>query len=377
MPSVRELAVRFHDAIVACDPERLSGESCAGLVQELASARKACEALEVRVAARAASFGVHRAQGFADVGDWLAQLAGSTVRQARIALETVAALDAYPDTADALFAGDVSLLQAGEIARTEREVPGSEHQLLKLARNASLGARRESARKRRVQAMDPEQLYAHQRARRSFTHWRDELGMGCYRGIAMPEDGIPFLNRIDAEADRIWREARRAGRAETRDTCAADAFARVVAGGGKGKAASADLVLVCDVNAYRRGHAHAGESSHIVGGGPIPPAVAREVARDAFLKVVLHDGVDIQRVMHVGRRIPAELRTALDLGAPSELDGVRCSEGGCDRRYGLQWDHADPIANGGVSSRDNLQLLCFPPPHPEDRARPRGRSAGR
>ena len=67
--------------------------------------------------------------------------------------------------------------------------------------------------------------------------------------------------------------------------------------------------------------------------------------RTAFLKVVLHDGVQIHTVKHFGRYRPAELETALMLGAPPGFEGVSCAELGCDRKLGLQWDHEDPVAN--------------------------------
>ena len=80
--------------------------------------------------------------------------------------------------------------------------------------------------------------------------------------------------------------------------------------------------------------------------------------RDAFLKVVLTDGVDVQRVLHVGRKKPVELRTALELGPPPAFAGVACSEAGCERRYGLEWDHIIPVVAGGPTSIDNSQPLC-------------------
>jgi hypothetical protein len=61
-----------------------------------------------------------------------------------------------------------------------------------------------------------------------------------------------------------------------------------------------------------------------------------------------------------GRRIPAELRTALELGDPERLDGAKCSEEGCDRRNGPEWDHVDPVARGRASSYDNLEARCGP-----------------
>ena len=134
----------------------------------------------------------------------------------------------------------------------------------------------------------------------------------------------------------------------------------LVAGAGKGKGPRADLVVVCDRRAYARGHAHPGEPVHVLGGGPVPVSWVREVAADAFLKAVIHDGVAIQTVAHFGRHIGAELRSALELGAPPGFEGVTCEEAGCGRRYGLEWDHVDPVANGGLTSYANLRPRCGP-----------------
>ena len=76
----------------------------------------------------------------------------------------------------------------------------------------------------------------------------------------------------------------------------------------------ADLVIVCDLEAWRRGHAHDGEPCHIIGGGPIPVSLAKELGQDAFLKAVLHTGTELHTIAHFGRRWPAKLRTALELG---------------------------------------------------------------
>jgi 5-methylcytosine-specific restriction endonuclease McrA len=101
-----------------------------------------------------------------------------------------------------------------------------------------------------------------------------------------------------------------------------------------------------------------GEPCHIVGGGPIPMSLVRELAKDAFLKAVLHDGVNIHTVAHFGRHRPAVLQTALDLGAAPEFQGVTCAD--CDRRYHLEWDHVDPVANDGPTSLENLEPRCGP-----------------
>ncbi|MBV8297438.1 MAG: HNH endonuclease, partial [Acidimicrobiia bacterium] len=37
-----------------------------------------------------------------------------------------------------------------------------------------------------------------------------------------------------------------------------------------------------------------------------------------------------------------------------------CSVAGCNRRHGLEWDHQEPVANGGPTSYTNLNPKCFP-----------------
>jgi hypothetical protein len=263
-----------------------------------------------------------------------------------------------PATRAALIAGEVSLAQAAEVA----SLPAHEAELLAVAKSSGLRAVKDLARKRRCEGIDPEVLHARQLAAREFKHWRDELGMIRFRGALPPETGIPFVNRLDAQTDRHWRTARKEGRREARSVLAADAFVTLTSAVGtpKGKPRGADVVIVADLNAYRRGHAHEGEPCHIVGGGPIPISIARELAKDAFLKVVLHDGVNVHTVAHFGRHRPAHLETALMLGAPPDFEGVTCSDDGCDRHYGLQWDHTDPCANGGPTSLANLKAKCTP-----------------
>ena len=56
-----------------------------------------------------------------------------------------------------------------------------------------------------------------------------------FRGALPPSVGVSFVNRLDAETDREWRAAKRAGRLESRAAHAADAFVRMLDGTGNGK----------------------------------------------------------------------------------------------------------------------------------------------
>src|SRR5215510_5828859 len=214
----------YRKQVAAFEPERYESSDCAAIAEELSKLEKACSVAAVRAAKRAASCGEHRARGHADEHDWLSKLSGTTSAAARDALKTVESLDECPETRDALLDGQLSLPQASEIVRTERDVPGSEHELLQTARKQSLGAVREQARKRRLEAIEPEQRRARQHAAREVKHWTDDLGMvsGTFR--LEPVAGARFISRLERATDRCWRAARKEGRRDTRAALAADAF---------------------------------------------------------------------------------------------------------------------------------------------------------
>ncbi|HEX4538926.1 MAG TPA: hypothetical protein VH112_01685 [Acidimicrobiales bacterium] len=167
-PVVTARALRTE--LVGFDPELFSGDDCAALAEELARTEKACAAAGARAAARAAECGSHHRRGYADAVDWLARSAGSSRGQARAALGTVTALEDCPETSEAVVSGELSLAQGAEIARTEAECPGSEGELMGLAKSASLAVLRDKARSRRLKSTDPEELHARQHRARELRH---------------------------------------------------------------------------------------------------------------------------------------------------------------------------------------------------------------
>jgi hypothetical protein len=288
--------------------------------------------------------------------DWLARSAGSSRGQARAALGTVTALEDCPETSEAVVSGELSLAQGAEIARTEAQCPGSEGELVGLAKSASLAVLRDKARSRRLKAIDPEELHGRQHAARELRHWIDDLGMVRLAGGLPPEVGVPIVNRLDAETDRIRKAARREGSDEPRAAHGADALVKMLAGKGRGSTTRVDMVMVWQRPRTTAGADDEGQA-HIVGGGPIPVSAARRLAEDAYIKAVIHDGVAIHTVKHVGRYIPAELRTAVELGDPPAFEGLSCVD--CGTRHGIQRDHVDPVANGGFTTYDNMAGRCW------------------
>ena len=357
--SVLEAASALREALLASDPRVLSGKDCALAADALATTEKACATWRLLAAARAVETGAHRERGFRDGADWLARQSGSTPSQARKALDTANHLDDRPDTKQALLSGEISLEQAREITAT----PSAESDLLATARQGDLSQVRERARDHRLTNTDPAELRRRQFQMREFRHWLDREGMVRFTGALPPETGLPFVRRIDGAAARMRRAARASGdMVERFEAYLADAAVQLVNAAGTADdippSARVDLVVVCDISAWRRGHAHLGEPCHIIGGGPIPVDVAKELSKDAFLKAVLHDGVEIRTVKHFGRHIPAPLRTALDLGPVPAFTGRECVD--CGRKWGLQDDHDNPVANGGMTERSNLKDRCWP-----------------
>lgn len=415
-------AVSFRAVLRSVEVDVLSGASAALVAEELARVEKACAALRAMAAARAADCGAHRSAGYADPDEWMARMTGESRAKARSDLATGSRLSDCPKTRAAASEGELSLGQADEITKTEREKPGSEDELIGKAKRSSRQELADDCRKRRQEGADREQLAARQRARRSFRSWIDGDGMQCALLKLAPVDGVALLARIQTEADRLHREARKAGSTETWEAHAADAVAAILAAGlgwsapaapdapggeptatpavtptedegphappaagaavpspypdappsqppapaaapaertgrvNSRAARRADVVFVVDLRTFRSGM-HPESVCHIVGGGPVPPEVVREMAKDAFLKVVFHDGVNIHTVTHLGRYQRAELRTALELGGPPDFDGVACSV--CGNRFKLEWDHVEPIAAGGVTSFANEDAKCW------------------
>lgn len=361
-PSLLSACVSLREALAGFEPGLFSAADCGRLAEELAITEKACVAARLLAASRAVDGGVHRDRGFKDGAAWLARHSGTTGAAARQALDTANRLGECNDTKNAFLAGDISLAQASEITQAQEETPGAEAELLPVARGGDLSKVRERAREHRQAQTPVAELHRQQQAARFFKHWRDRLGMVCFSGALPPETGLPFVRRVELATARTRREARRdAGkRTEERwEAHAADALAALTAtGAGAGKRSDhTELVVVCDLLAWRRGHAHPGEPCHLIDGGPIPVELAKALAADAFVSAVLHDGVDIQRVKRFGRYIPAELRTALDLGPVPEFSGRECVD--CGSKWGLEYDHVDPVANQGPTTYGNVKARCW------------------
>jgi hypothetical protein len=268
-------------------------------------------------------------------------------------LEATVAAEANPVVKEALVEGRISADQAAAVLDGADAQPEAVERLVQTAEERGLRGVRDEARKLRLEREDPQVLHERQHRLMEFSHWVDDEGMVAGRFRLPPEIGAPIVTRLEREADRIYRAAPKEERHERPHAAfVADAFVATVNGEAKGGKSRTDLVLVADHDRFL-GLADEGRS-HIVGVGPVPIEVIREMAAGAFLKGVAIEGTEIVKVHHFGRKMPAVLETAILLGP--NLDGLICVD--CGGRHGIEIDHVDPVANGGPTTRVNLQPRC-------------------
>ncbi|MEX0825223.1 MAG: HNH endonuclease signature motif containing protein [Acidimicrobiia bacterium] len=334
-------AVGFlHKANDALNPNRCDDAEARALLAHYAEAKKLASFGEAALAAR-----------LADPGH-VARVTGTSVRRARETLQTAEQAAKTPALGKAMRAGQISLEQAAEIARTERVAPGSAGALLERARGgAPFQVLRDEGRKRRLEVQSFEGLAERQREARFLSHGVTEDGMVRFEGEFEPEVGCRLVNRLEAEARRLARANRHE---EPFPRYLADALPNLIAGTGAAKGHTELVVLVSHGVAERGWRSvQDGEFCKIPGVGPIDPETARRVADDAFLSGMFFDGEDLRHIKRWTRHIPAAVKVALNLGDPPEFDGPRCDD--CGNRHGLEWDHDDPKANGGETSLENLK----------------------
>src|ERR687892_916512 len=290
----------------------------------------------------------------------VARAAGTSMSKAKQTLETGAALKDAPEVSDALATGDISLDQASEIARAEQAKPGSAGELLKVAKEESFHALRDQARRIKLEAEQHRGLGDRQKEARSARGYKDDLGMVNIHLQFQPHIGTPIVNRAEAEAGRLYREAKKNGAQEPFERHLADAYAKMLSGNGKGRTTRPELVVLVSHDVAKRGWRDVkdDEFCKIPGVGPVPPDLAQEIAGDAFLNGVFFDGVDLRHFKRWTKNIPVDVQRALELGPPPEFDGVKCVD--CGNRFRPERDHVEPRNSGGPSSTTNLEWRCDP-----------------
>ena len=308
------------------------------------------------IAARSADSERWKAAGFRSAAAWMAARAGLPVGPAISAMETLRLLDDLPATAAAFREGRLSLAQVSEIAEVASEWPATEQRLLDAADMMSLAELREECRRVKAAAVvDEDEWYRRLRKGRYLRSWTDRDGAVRISARLTPDEGGRLLAEVDRRCPEMEGDARAGGWYEGHDAHRADALvdlARTAAGADGPTGPEATVHVFVDYDALVRGHTLAEEHCEIPGVGPIPVSVARRMATDSVLKVIVTKGVEITAVAHAGRTIRAHHRSALEARDPV------CIVPGCGVRRGLQIDHRAPYVETRSTSLDGTARLC-------------------
>jgi hypothetical protein len=184
--------------------------------------------------------------------------------------------------------------------------------------------------------------------------WTADDGMveGWFR--LTPEIGGQIQAIVEAGVQKTFR-ARRAGEDhEPHAAYAADVLVDAFLGDGTAKGVKTTVHVVIDHAALVRGNTVDGERCEIPGVGPVNVQYARDLLGESFLTAVIKHGRDIATVAHLGRHVPAEVRTAMI------TSGRECDVEGCESGTYLELDHSEvEYAAGGPTAYWNLTWLCY------------------
>jgi len=343
------------------DVDVIDGKAAAELVRITEDARRAVDSLRTVAVGQVERTNGWKGEGAKNISEWLATETDCPQYEAQSVVTLANQLQHLPVTQEALRNGTLSNAQAVEVARGAIVSPNSETQLLRLATYATVRDLRDASG--RVVAAATDEAARHKRIHNSrfLKSWRDPDGAFIIKGRMTVANGSLVMAALKPIQDEIFKAARTSGNHERPEAYAADALMalcekattkQISKSGTKITRPNAVIHIRVDIDALKRGHTEHGEVCEIAGVGPIPVATATEYLGEAFLKLLILDGVDIRTVAHMGRHIPAPLRTAVE-----ERDRL-CQVPTCDVTLGLEIDHIKPFAEGGAASFENLVRLC-------------------
>jgi hypothetical protein len=356
----------------ALEPGEYAGKDAAAVVKVLDEIERLAAASKVLVAKRVADTTAWVSGGNRSPAHWLARQTGTSVGESAAVLTMAEQLGDLPDTRDALRSGRLSGRQAREIADAAHVNPAAERDLLRTAERESFRRLRDEVRRAKVAGLDAGDRYqAIKRSRYLRAGVRSDGAFELHlRDTA--DAGADVLAALKPFQDRIFAEARRQGRREAVEAYAADAIRALARDANRAPGVDADaeedkgtlapprnakIIVRVDHAALKRGTTAPGEVCEITGIGPVPVASVKAMMSDAFLAAIVTDGDDVVSVAHLGRRVTAKQRTAL------EWRGLECTTIGCPNRHHLEIDHTIDWALTHHTKLDELELLC---PHCHD-----------
>ncbi len=330
-----------------------SGGDAVRVVEQMGTIHRLADAVTAKAAKRIADTNAHVPLGDRSAPELCARLLGVGSTEVQRGIANAARLDVLSATDAAVRDGRLSAEETTLITSVAVHDPGLQPELLAAAGN---GVRqlREACVNARARVEDPDQRLTRQRAARTLKMWTNVDGMleGHFR--LTPEVGGGLKSAIEEHTKKVFRRKWSEGARDRQDAYAADALAELVAGEPDDKKTVGYTThILIDRQVLQRGFALPGEKCEIPGLGPVNAKWVHGVLGEAFVTAIIKNGKDISTVAHLGRHIPAELRTAM------VVSGRECSIEGCTCREYLELDHCEvDHAKGGPTTRWNLAWLC-------------------
>jgi hypothetical protein len=349
LDSLQKMGCDLEAMLASVDPTAMHATDAVAVLAAANAIEQRAASLKILVADRAADAGTWARAGHRSPEAWLSQTTGTSYGDAAATLGASAKLSELPSIGAAVRRGELSAPQVQQVAAAA--TPENEQRLLDAAARENVDrlrktCAREMARTRSV----AEEQARHDRIHRARFHrsWTDAEGAYCYEGRTTAAIGARIEAAIAAGADQVFKHAWAEGRRESAAAYRADALAMLLDEGG----AKVDTTVVIRADAGRLA-GDDGACEMATGPVPVHEAVGAILA-GAFVKVVLRDGVDVTRVAHAGRHIPAEVKTAV-----YERDDFTCVRPGCGARQRLEVHHyLVDFAKGGATAYWNLATVC-------------------
>src|SRR5438309_7981867 len=144
---LQEMEAALREIVAGLEPEALSADAAVGLVDTFVSMEKLVAAGKALAARRVAASNLWRGAGERSAAHWLARRSGVSIGSALATLETAARLPELPGVDRALRAGELSAVQANEIASAAGADPGAQAELVRVARRDGLTGLRDKCRR--------------------------------------------------------------------------------------------------------------------------------------------------------------------------------------------------------------------------------------
>ena len=360
---LRNAVTHLREISSRIDIDGVAGKDAAERVGIADEIRRAGDSLRTVAVGQVERTNSWKGEGAKSISEWLSSETDCPQYEAQAVVLLANQLQHLPVTQAALRSGTLSNAQAVEVARGAIVAPNTETQLLNLAQHATVRDLRDASSRVVAGATDEAERHRQVHKSRYFKSWTDLDGSFNVRGRMTAANGALVMAALKPIQDEIFKAARKSGEHERPESYAADALMALCekanatdsgAGTSKSKTTRPNTVMNIrvDIDALKRGHTENGEVCEIAGVGPIPVATATEYLGEAFLKLLVIDGTEIKTIAHMGRAIPAKLRTGIE-----ERDRV-CQVPTCDMSIGLEIDHIVPFAEGGPTTFENLVRLC-------------------